>query len=162
MISGEPSTFIFVVGNKLLGLDLAQVDRVLPAAQLLDPPQSSPGLAGFLNYRGQVIPILNLRELLGLPAMDLRSSDRIVLARAWNAPVGLIVDEALGVHEADRMQPFLAELEALSICPAIEGFVQVGEKMVIIHNLEKFLASSLAVLATSLQGETHSLGKQTP
>lgn len=161
MTPEELSTFLFVVGNKLLGLKLAEVDRVLPAAQLLDPPQCTPGLAGFLNYRGRAIAVLNFRELLGLPAKALQASDRIVLARAWNAPIGFIVDEALGVHQSGPMQPYPAEFELLNANPANEGFVPLGERLIVIQNLQNFIASSRAGLAASLHGTGSSpMGEQ--
>jgi chemotaxis signal transduction protein len=160
MTTGPGAIFLFSIGEKLLGLKLADVDRVLPAAELLDTPQSSPGLAGFLNYQGQAIPIMFLSELLGLPVRTLRVSDRIVLARAWNALVGLIVDEALGVYESSRMQPIPAEFEALNISPDIEGFVQVGEKMVVIQNLQKFLATSMTCLVAPDQETGNPMGDQ--
>lgn len=158
----DHSFFIYMIDNRLLGLRLEEVDRVLPAARLLDPPQSNPGMAGFLNYQGQVIPVWNLREMLGLPAVALRASDRIVLARAWGAVLGLIVDEALGVYESQWVLPVPADVEALPLRSSIEGFATFEEKLVIILNLQKFLTSSRGWLAASLQGAPSPMGIQAP
>ena len=126
MPTEDSSIFAFAIGNQLIGLRLSEVERVLPAAELLDPPQRSPGLSGFLNYRGQVIPILNLREILELPAKELSASDRIIMVRSWNTLLGFFVDEALGVYDIHQMQVISADFEALNIGPAIEGFIQCG------------------------------------
>src|SRR5690242_18545858 len=146
MIPGEQAFFVFKLDDRLLGLSLAQVDRVLPAARLLGPPQGSTGLAGFLNYRGQIIPILDLRAILGLPAGTLCPSQRILLVRAGNGVIGLIADEVLGIHETDRMQRMTSPFEGVKIRQAIEGFIAIGDKMAAIYNLQKILASSQAGL----------------
>lgn len=162
MIPCEHSFFIYMIDDKLLGLRLGDVDRVLPAARLLDPLQSSPGLAGFLNYQGQVIPVLDLREILRLQPAPLRASDRIVLARAWGGVIGLIVDEALGVYEAAWIGPAPADVEGLTLTPAIEGFASFEDKLVIILDLQQVLASGRAWLAGTIQGAPESVGTQGP
>jgi purine-binding chemotaxis protein CheW len=152
MIQGDQAFFIFKTHDRLIGLSLAQVDRVLPAARLLNAPQGSTGLAGFLNYRGRVIPVLDLRAILGLPAELLRPSQRIVLVRAGTGSVmGLIADEVLGIHAADRMQRLPKEFEGLPVHQAIEGFIAIGDKMAAVCSLRKILASSRIGLNAALQ-----------
>jgi purine-binding chemotaxis protein CheW len=148
----DTAIFAFTIAGHLIGLHLPEVERVLPVAELLDPPQSSPGLAGFLNYRGTIVPVLNMRAIMGIQLRELCAGDRIVMIRAWDTTLGLVVDEALGVYESRPMQAFSADLESRNIGPAIEGFIQRDDKMIVIPNLQKFLSLRISDLAESLQG----------
>lgn len=73
------------------------VDRVLEVAELGDPtplPGSPPEIAGVHNLRGQVIPVLALATILGLPGAD---PDRIVVVELDDRRAGLAVDAVVDV-----------------------------------------------------------------
>jgi purine-binding chemotaxis protein CheW len=75
------------------------VDRVLEVAELGDltpVPGSPPEVVGIRNLRGQVIPVLALAMLLGLPTAD---PDRIVVAELGDLRAGLAVDAVVDVGE---------------------------------------------------------------
>jgi chemotaxis signal transduction protein len=53
-----------------------------------------------INLSGEMVPVLDLRGILGVPRKDMATSDAIVLGRRGDDALGIWVDEVLGVFEA--------------------------------------------------------------
>src|SRR3954470_4354213 len=72
---------VFKLGDDRYALDASRVAEVVPLLSLKQMPQSPPGFAGILNYRGRPVPALDLCQLtLGRPAREQLSTRIIILA----------------------------------------------------------------------------------
>lgn len=78
-------------------LDIRDVIEVLSMVALAPMPQAQPWLAGMLNLRGRVMPVLDLRRRLDLAPRPYGLDTPIIVVRQADRPVGLIVDEAVEV-----------------------------------------------------------------
>jgi chemotaxis-related protein WspB len=91
------------LGSGCYALDTDQVVEILPQVNIRKMLRSPPGVAGTINYRGVLVPVIDLSELaLGRPAVQ-RLSTRIILARCPAADgtpklsgklLGLIAEQA--------------------------------------------------------------------
>jgi len=104
----------------LLGTDryCVPVDKVLQIVRpegLMTVPQSPSFVAGVINLRGDVVPVVNLKDRLGLdeavPDQPLASRARVVVVRTGNRLFGLQVDE---VREIVAVDESAAEGESLA------------------------------------------------
>ena len=59
-------------------------------------PGAKPWLRGIANVRGQILPVLDLRQFLGSGITAPTRSTRIVVVNHREIPAGLLVDEVLG------------------------------------------------------------------
>lgn len=78
-------------------LPVAGVVEVLRMAALARVPEAPAWLAGILNLRGQVIPIVDLRVRLGLSTRPVGLETPIIVAHAGKRAAGFIADEVSGV-----------------------------------------------------------------
>jgi purine-binding chemotaxis protein CheW len=69
------------LGERHYGLPLAMVERVLPMAAVLPLPDSGEGLLGVLNLHGDVLPVMDPHQRLGLPRPAQAAEQRLVLLR---------------------------------------------------------------------------------
>jgi chemotaxis-related protein WspB len=70
---------IFELGRDRYALDVRQIAEVLPLVAVKVVPRAPPAMNGLFNYRGQVVPVVDLSQLtLGRPSAR-RLSTRIVL-----------------------------------------------------------------------------------
>lgn len=67
----------------------------VPAA-LTRVPGAKPWLKGLANVRGQLLPIVDLRQYLGSGVTPATRNTRIVVVNHREIPAGLLVDEVLG------------------------------------------------------------------
>src|SRR5262245_23385734 len=70
---------IFHIGTARLALDVRRVKEVVPRVQLQVLAGSPPWLAGAFVYRGQVVPVLDLHQLVGAGDCPPHLSSRIIL-----------------------------------------------------------------------------------
>src|SRR5499427_6336946 len=59
-------------------------------------PGAKPWIKGIANVRGQLLPIIDLRQFLGSGTTPINRNTRIVVVNHREIPAGLIVDEVLG------------------------------------------------------------------
>ena len=70
---------LFNLGKERFALPCRNLVRIIPMVRLKELPQSPSFVAGLLNYRGSIIPVIDLCVLVhGHPA-DARLSSRIML-----------------------------------------------------------------------------------
>jgi twitching motility protein PilI len=88
-----------------IGLQIGSASYVVPREEVREimqrPPLTRvPGaqnwLLGLANVRGQLIPIVDLRQLCGMPAAQPDRRTRVVLVNNEEAPMGVQVDEVFG------------------------------------------------------------------
>ena len=98
---------LFHLGGNRYALDTGQVVEILQQVSIRKMLRSPPGVSGTINYRGALVPVVDLSELaLGRPAPQ-RLSTRIILARfaaGGGTPkvLGLIAEHAT---ETMRCEP---------------------------------------------------------
>lgn len=78
-------------------LEVGDVVEVLRMVALAPMPEAPPWLVGLLNLRGRVMPVIDLRVRLALPARPVGLDTPILVAQCAGRPVGLIADEVLEV-----------------------------------------------------------------
>ena len=87
----------FVLGDEVYALETRLVRRVMPST----PPTPIPGatglLSGLINIRGELLPVFDLRGLLGASARAATERSRIFVLGGERDDLGILVDEARGV-----------------------------------------------------------------
>jgi purine-binding chemotaxis protein CheW len=133
-------------------LPLAAVDRVVRAAQLTQLPLAPPIVLGAIDVEGQVLPVFNVRRRFNLPEHPVEPNDQFLIARTTRRTVVLVIDAALDVIE----QPVTAMIEAAKLAPDlahIRGVLRLQEGLVLIQDLEQFLAPHEASALSQAMGE---------
>jgi len=84
--------------------DVVQMDSFQGATPV---PGSAPWVAGLVQVRGRVVPVVDLRARFGLPAIAPSLDARIVVVKYRERTVGLLADRAREVTRlpADHITP---------------------------------------------------------
>jgi chemotaxis-related protein WspB len=75
----------FTVGTNRYAVEVARVIELVPRVELRSIPHAPAFLAGLLDYRGRVVPVVDLGLLLGSHPCQDRLSTRIILVN--DAPI---------------------------------------------------------------------------
>jgi len=90
---------------------VGSADYVLPATQVLHlesyqaathVPGAPAHVAGLVQVRGRVIPVVDLRTRFGLPPIERTIDHRLVLVQVGTRVAGLLVDSAREVLQLDE------------------------------------------------------------
>jgi purine-binding chemotaxis protein CheW len=95
------AVLMFDVAGQRHGLPASDVQELLRAVAIAPLPHAPAGVQGVINLRGQVVPVVPLRDRVGLPARPLTVSDHLVVVRSAGRLLALRIDRALDlVHLA--------------------------------------------------------------
>lgn len=132
----------FNVGKEQFAVDILRVQEINRMMSLTQVPQSPPGVCGVINLRGRIVPVLDLRTLMGLEIPDQSDDSRIIVAEIQGATVGFIVD---AVHEVIQIDPNIIEStpEIMSCADAsyILGVAKMDETLLILLNIDRLLSA---------------------
>lgn len=112
--AGGEDFVIFTLRNSLYGMPSGAVLEIvqLPA---LSPLEEAPNfIAGVVNLRGNVLPVINLDIHFGHAAHHFSLDDRIIITRHGQGLIGVIVDDVLDVstirpHQREALPEYGAD-----------------------------------------------------
>ncbi len=90
------------VGGELFTIDLQNVREVFVVESITPVPGMPSGLVGVTNLRGTVVPLLDLRQMIGLSA-EVTQRYAIVLTHG-NRQVGVLVDTVPEIRTLSKDQ----------------------------------------------------------
>lgn len=129
-------------------LDIRDVIEVLSMVALAPMPQAQPWLAGMLNLRGRVMPVIDLRRRLGLAPRPYSLDTPIIVVRQADRPVGLIVDEAVEVLTLPDQA--LSDPDALAgPAHAVRAIARLADRLIMLLDLDRICAETPAVSVAS-------------
>jgi purine-binding chemotaxis protein CheW len=139
--TGELRQFIsFSVGDEEYGLELLRVKEVIRIREITWLPKAPSFVKGIINLRGDVIPIIDLRDKFGLEARAQTAATRVIVVEVEGRLVGMVVDSASQVVRiaADQIDPPPPVLGGFSQ-EFITGVGKLGDKLVILLNADAIL-----------------------
>lgn len=130
---------VFRLEGQRYAIDLSQVERVVSMVAVSPLPKTPAVVAGVINYRGSVVPVLDLRPRFGFPRREFRLTDHLLLARTTRRMLALPVDEVLGVNEVPVEDTF----DPSTLLPGagyVTGIAALADGLLFIHDLEALLS----------------------
>lgn len=86
-------------------IPILKVHEIIRMQEITHVPDTRPSVLGVIKLRGQIIPIISLRERLGLPDADFTKHTRIVIVTEHEEHMGMIVDRVNQVLSFEDIQP---------------------------------------------------------
>jgi purine-binding chemotaxis protein CheW len=129
----------FIVGGVHYAVAIAEVREICNPQPFVALPHAPPAVRGVTDYRGAVIPVIDLRVRFGLPPIGSSRRIKWIVVDVGGRSVALIVDETLGVFGTAgvglRPAPPLGEGEDAR---GIEGVASHGDDMIFVLRLRTF------------------------
>lgn len=92
------------IARESYGFEAAHVREVIRLAEFAALPGAEPPLFAVTAWRGDLLPLLDIRRSLGLSPTALNDLRHVLVLGGGSAPLGVLVDEVIGmasVREAD-------------------------------------------------------------
>lgn len=141
----EPVQLVnFRLGSEDFGVDITSVREITRVTDITRVPESSSFIHGVMNLRGQVIAVIDLAKRFGIPPREeLSASARIVIAEIGKHAIGILVDEVPEVAKLaeEDIEPAPEAIQGKGERDYIKGIGKLGERLIIILDLEKVLAA---------------------
>lgn len=149
----------FCLGQEYFGMELHQTREILEYSNVTDVPLMPDFMAGVINLRGEVVPVIDLALRLGRDPIKIHKRTCVVIVELHSFDqeyvLGLLVDSVSEVLELDDSDiedapSFGARIKAEFIL----GIAKKDEEFVVLLDAEKTL--SPVELASLVESEMHS------
>ena len=136
----------FSLGEELFGVEVSRAREILSLTPVTKVPQTPEYLLGVINLRGQVVPVVDMRLKLGLPAgADTEDTCIIVVDVQVDGEVitvGALADAVREVMDirSDQIEP-PPRLGTRLNTEFINGMGKVDEQFMILLNIDKIFNS---------------------
>lgn len=142
------------VAGRRLGMHVGDVVEILPAVAVTGLPGAPPIVEGVIDYRGEVLPVIDGRARIGVEPRAPRLSDRFVVVRTAARTVAVRVDAALGLSDVA-----VIDVErAVSSAPApllVAGLARVDDRLLVVHDADTFLSAEESADLDDALGRRH-------
>jgi purine-binding chemotaxis protein CheW len=142
------AVLVVELGGRHYGLPATEVVEALRVVTCVPLARAPEWVEGVFSLRGTVVPVLDLRSRLGLPARAAEVSDHLVVVGTWGRLVALRVDRALELVEPDAAD---ADTDADGTGVAGIGVVRLGDALIPVLDLRDLIAPTApAALGSAL------------
>lgn len=133
---------VFELDERAYALPVERVEEVVRAVAITPLPGAPEIVEGVIRVRGRVVPVLDVRARFGHARRPLHPDHHLILANAEGRVLALRIDRCRGLEtlEPERLDP----LARSGSTPYVAGVARSERGLVVIHDLDTFLAESEA------------------
>ena len=143
---------LFELAGTTYGIRSRFVQQIEMIDDIASVPNAHSAVEGVALVRGQVIPAMNLRTRFGFERIERDLRSRLVVINTGSRIVGLVVDTAREFIKIplESIEPPPEALTGLS-GRYLEGIASIGERMILILNLDAVLDLDYGASAPELE-----------
>lgn len=94
----------FMLSGEGYAFESEYVREILSLKDLTPVPCTPPFVLGIINVRGQILSVVDIRQLFDLPRKGIASPSRVIIASACHMEIAIIADDILGARKIARGQ----------------------------------------------------------
>ena len=152
-LAGEPSGqefLVFTLGDEEYGIDILKVQEIRGYDQVTRIANTPVFIKGVTNLRGVIVPIVDLRVKFSQQDVEYNDNTVVIVLNLGQRVVGIVVDGVSDVLSlaADQIRP-APEFAVTLSTESLTGLGALGERMLILVNIEKLLSSDEMALLDS-------------
>ncbi|HTW18691.1 MAG TPA: chemotaxis protein CheW [Mycobacteriales bacterium] len=102
----DTDAILIRLGTNRFAVDLASIAEVGRVPAITRVPGMPGWLSGVANWRGRILPVLDLRPLIGAESSELDGHSRLLVLTSGGVAVGMVVDLVEGTTSLADVAPF--------------------------------------------------------
>lgn len=143
---------VFTLGDEEYGIDILKVQEIRGYDQVTRIANTPGFIKGVTNLRGVIVPIIDLRIKFAQPDVDYNDNTVVIVLNLVQRVVGIVVDGVSDVLSLtqDQIRP-APEFAVTMSTEYLTGLGALGERMLILVDIEKLLSSDEMALVDTLR-----------
>jgi purine-binding chemotaxis protein CheW len=133
------SHLLCVLDGVVLGVEALAVREVLPLPLITPLREAPPQVAGIVNVRGSLVPVVDVRAVLGIALHAARTSDVLVVLERAGEFAAIIVSEVRDVRPLSARAIENGPMTMASGTGLVMGLAPLGDEIVQLLRLETLL-----------------------
>ncbi|MBI4639963.1 MAG: chemotaxis protein CheW [Candidatus Tectomicrobia bacterium] len=134
----------FLLAYERYGIESSSIREVYPLKELTPLPCTPPFVLGIINVRGQILSIIDIKKLFGLPENGLTNLNKVIIVRTDDMELGILADAILGIRSIslEDIQPALPTLTGIHA----EYLRGVTKERLVVLDVEKILSDKKIIV----------------
>jgi purine-binding chemotaxis protein CheW len=136
----ETQFLTFTLGGEEYGVAILNVQEIKGYSTVTPIPNTPAFVRGVMNLRGTIVPVIDLRLRLGMPAVEYGPFTVIIVLAVGAKVVGAVVDavsDVLTIPDGDvQPTPQFGDADALR---CVAGIAQANGKLVVLLDVDTML-----------------------
>lgn len=139
----ELEIVIFLVGEGIYGINVAKIECIIPFQPIRRVPNSKDNVKGVINYRGRVIPVIDLIKTLNTECSKKPEERLLILININNCSFAVEVSTVEGIRRLSWKQieshsSLLLESNEIPVTGLVKS--DQDDQIILILDLEKIIA----------------------
>lgn len=148
----EMQYVVFRLGREKYCIDISFVAGITEFKEITSVPEAPYFIDGIINLRGDIIPIVNLKNRFHIEQSEKTDDTRIIVVKVSGKDVGFIVDEASQVLRISTDDIEAApEIIKGKDREYISGVAKISGEIAIVLDLEKILNEEEKVVVLAIE-----------
>jgi purine-binding chemotaxis protein CheW len=143
-INKETSYINFKIGKEFFAISVYKVLEIIQFEQITEIPNSSDFIRGVINFRGGIVPVIDMHKRFNLQKWENESRMVVVVDvqnNGKNITMGLLVDQVVNVIEFSFKSIRAVPDLGIRYNPEfLEGFVEIKDQFIMIMNVDRVLS----------------------
>ncbi|MGI5871865.1 MAG: chemotaxis protein CheW [Bacillota bacterium] len=136
----EIQLLVFNVDGEEFGVDVLLVQEIIRYVKPTKIPNAPRAVKGVINFRGEVIPILDVRERFNLPTREYDEFTVIVVVEYNGKSLGLIVDQVSdNVSLAAKDIQLVPDFSGDEKTAYLKGMGKLEKRLILLLDVEKIM-----------------------
>ena len=138
---------VFKLNNEYYGIDILKVREIGPYIESTKIPNTPEYIEGIINFRGDIIPIINLWKTFMLEDNEGTKGTRIIIVNEGEKQLGIIVDEAsevIYINNEDIESP--SDMIAGKNKRLVYGIGKVKDRMIVLLDLSELINDNIDIM----------------
>ncbi len=131
---------VFKIGDREFAIEIDNVKTIEKITEITPVPGARDFVKGVINLRGEVIPVFNTRERIGLKDKGFDDESRIIIINVKDIEIGITADTAKEVIDVeDDLIDAGTEFAGGKGDNYIKSIIKFRERIIGVMDLEKLL-----------------------
>jgi purine-binding chemotaxis protein CheW len=143
VVVGPREYLTFRLDQEEYGIDILKVQEIRGYEKPTRIANAPGFIKGVVNLRGTIVPIIDMRLKFNCAKAEYNSFTVVIILNLRNRIVGIVVDSVSDVMElAPENLKAAPEIDSSIDSSAVVGLGSVGERMLILLDIEKLMSSA--------------------
>ncbi len=129
----------FEVANNKFGINVIKVKEIIQPIQVTFIPHSHPHVEGIVQLRGEVLPVVDMIKVLGIPNIEYSSQQKYIVAEFNKQRVVFHVDNVTQIHRISWNQIEKPSDMYQGGTSQVIGVIKKDDNMILLLDFEKIM-----------------------
>ncbi len=141
--AGHHQLLVFMLGTTECAAPIENTTEIGMLPELTRVPHVPAWLMGIINLRGDILPVIDIRNFLGMGPFEADRNDRIILLRSVTEDIraAIIVNHVAGMHYIEDNDIILSDADQQAGEPYMRGAYEFDGRLIAVLDIESMLLS---------------------